>query len=106
MAMKRRAVEDLQEVRRQAGLPPDLQMIQFLNPGRTMCYSNAGTNTLFSTPEVSSFLARLPPSQGLLSIMGGLARTFPDEVSNSLLSNCIDPHVPRCPRAPPLYALT
>ena len=74
--------EDLRQARMRAGQPPKQQMIKFLNPNNTRCYSNGGTNFLFSVPDVSKMLAELPSNhRGLLGIMRGLARVYPDHVS-------------------------
>ena len=93
--------EDLRQARTRAGHPPRQQMIKFLNMNSTRCYSNGGTNFLFSVPEVSKMLAELSPNyRGLLGIMGGLARVYPQHVStlhNSFLC-LLEPSVSRLPR--------
>ena len=68
---------------RQANGRPLLQpMIMFLNGDRTLCYSNAGTNYLLSSPRLVEFLLRLPPCEGLVQKIRQLALTPPMLVSN------------------------
>ena len=57
-------------------------MIRFLNGDRTLCYSNAGTNYLLSSPRLVEFLLRLPPCEGLVQKIRQLALTPPMLVSS------------------------
>ena len=59
-------------------LPP---LIMFLNGDGTLCYSNAGTNYLLSSPTLVEFLLRLPPCEGLVQKVRQLALTTPMMVS-------------------------
>ena len=67
--------------RQAAGRPLLTPVIQFLNKDRTLCYSNAGTNFLLSSPKLVEFLLGLPPGGGLLRMFRGLALTRPTQVS-------------------------
>ena len=60
-------------------LPP---LIAFLNGDGTLCYSNAGTNYLLSSPKLVEFLLRLPPCQGFVQKVRQLALTPPMLVSH------------------------
>ena len=77
---------DLEEERRQAGLPPVQQVLRLLNSSHTVCYANGGTNALLSSPDVNQFLAALPPSQGLLGVIRGLACAQPNQVIKQTVS--------------------
>ena len=77
---------DLEEERRQAGLPPLQQVLRLLNSSHTVCYANSGTNALLSSPDVSQFLATLPPSKGLLGVLRGLACAQPNQVIKQTVS--------------------
>ncbi len=59
-------------------LPP---LIAFLNGDGTLCYSNAGTNFLLSSPKLVEFLLRLPPCNRLVWMVRQLALTPPMLVS-------------------------
>ena len=54
----------------------------FLNGDGTLCYSNAGTNYLLSSPKLVEFLLRLPPCQGFVQKVRQLALTPPMLVSH------------------------
>ena len=54
----------------------------FLNGDGTLCYSNAGTNYLLSSPTLVEFLLRLPPCNGLVQMVRQLALTPPMLVSH------------------------
>ena len=69
----------MEQAREKAGRPRRQQLIPFQNPSRTMCYANAGTNFLMSPPEISEFLARLPLGNGLIKVIGALARAPPSD---------------------------
>ena len=71
---------EVQRFRQEEGLPVTQQLLQLLNPTSTLCYANAGTNLLFSSPAVSRFLAELPPLQGLGKVVREIARAFPGRV--------------------------
>ena len=71
---------DVEEERRQAGLPLIQQAIRLLNSSHTVCYANSGTNALLSSPDVNRILAALPPSQGLLGVIRGLVYAQPNQV--------------------------
>ena len=62
-------------------LPP---LIAFLNGDGTLCYSNAGTNYILSSPKLVEFLLRLPPwaCQGFVEKIRQLALTPPMLVSH------------------------
>ena len=63
-------------------LPP---VIQFLNEDRTLCYSNAGSNFLLSSPKLVEFLLSLPPGEGLVEAVRQLALTPPMTVGHEQL---------------------
>ena len=67
----------LMKARHDARLPPMQQALSLVNP-LNVCYANAGTNVLISSPAVSSFMAALPDSEGLLEIVKTLALTSPN----------------------------
>ena len=48
-------------------------MLRLYNP-RNVCYANAGTNLLFSSPLVTTFLSTLPDNIADLNIVTGLAK--------------------------------
>lgn len=54
----------------------------FLNGDGTLCYSNAGTNYLLSSPTLVEFLLRVPHCNGLVWMVRQLALTPPIQVSH------------------------
>ena len=57
------------------------QMLHLSNP-RYVCYANAGTNLLFSSPLVTRFLSALPDNNAGLNIVTQLATLEPSSVGN------------------------
>ena len=56
-------------------------MLHLSNPGN-VCYANAGTNLLFSSPLVTRFLSALPDNNAGLNIVTQLATLEPYSVGN------------------------
>ncbi len=57
------------------------QMLRLSNPSN-VCYANAGTNLLFSSPLVTMFLSALPENNAELNIVRQLATLAPNSVGN------------------------
>ena len=57
------------------------QMLRLSNPSN-VCYANAGTNLLFSSPLVTRFLSALPDNNAGLNIVRQLATLEPYSVGN------------------------
>ncbi len=57
------------------------QMLRLSNPSN-VCYANAGTNLLFSSPLVTRFLSALPDNNAGLNIVRQLATLVPYSVGN------------------------
>ena len=68
--------------RQAKGRPLFPPLIEFLNGDRTLCYSNAGSNYLLSSPTLVEFLLSLPPGDGLLRMVRELALTPPRLVNH------------------------
>ena len=68
----------LEEHRQCELMPPIQQALRLINQS-AVCYANAGTNVIFSSPHVTSFMAALPQCGGLLNIMWNLAQAMPKE---------------------------
>ena len=64
------------------GRPLLTPLIMFLNGDGTLCYSNAGSNYLLSSPTLVEFLLRLAPCNGLVWMVRQLALTPPMQVSH------------------------
>ena len=56
-------------------------MLRLSNPSN-VCYANAGTNLLFSSPLVTTFLSALPENNAELNIVRKLATLAPNSVGN------------------------
>ena len=56
-------------------------MLHLSNPSN-VCYANAGTNLLFSSPLVTTFLSALPENNEELNIVRQLATLAPNSVGN------------------------
>ena len=63
------------------GNQPLQQMLRLSNPSN-VCYANAGTNLLFSSPLVTTFLSALPENNAELNIVKQLATLTPNSVGN------------------------
>ena len=63
------------------GNQPLQQMLRLSNP-RNVCYANAGTNLLFSSPLVTTFLSALPENNAELNIVKQLATLTPNSVGH------------------------
>jgi hypothetical protein len=61
---------------------PGPKMLRLRNPGGKLCYGNAGTNFLFSAPDVTQFLAQQPTDGQLINIICRLITASPDEVKS------------------------
>jgi hypothetical protein len=61
---------------------PGPKMLRLHNPGGKLCYGNAGTNFLFSAPDVTQFLAQQPTDGQLINIIRSLITASPDEVKS------------------------
>ena len=57
------------------------QMLHLENPDN-VCYANAGTNALLSSPCVTRFLSSLPNNNVLLNTLWQLARIQPNQITN------------------------
>ena len=76
-------ISTLEEHRQCQLMPPVQQALCLINPSQ-VCYANAGTNVLFSSPHVTNFMATLPQCGGILNIMQSLAQAMPKESQNLL----------------------
>ena len=56
-------------------------MLRLENPDN-VCYANAGTNALLSSPFVTRFLSSLPNNNVQLNTVRKLARTQPNQITN------------------------
>ena len=56
-------------------------MLRLENPDN-VCYANAGTNALLSSPCVTRFLSSLPNNNVLLNTLRQLARIQPNQITN------------------------
>ena len=63
-------------------LPQMQQLLKLENRGTNVCYSNAGTNVLMSSPHVTTFLANLPHTGGLVNTVQRLACLQPKVLTN------------------------
>ena len=71
----------LEERRLHQFMPPMQQALRLINQS-SVCYANAATNVIFSSPHVTSFMATLPQGGGILNIMRSLAQAMPKESQN------------------------
>ena len=78
---KEKMITALEKVR-QKRLMPHIQQALRLNNSSQVCYANAGTNLIMSSPYVTSFMADLLQCGGILGIMQNLTMAMPNELKN------------------------